>query len=282
VGGSRVLGGGLVDDSRAWLRIGADRGTRMEHEQKDPGALRSLSAAAQEAWRLSYLASLSESATEAMLEGCQEVRVPAGEVTRGGVPLMTRSQEVSITLVVAGVLRAYIHSAVGREVTVCHYERGDFAGLPRVLAASGWGHDRDAALTSLQALEAAHVVFVSRGRFRAALESMAETPIWRIIQQLADISMNANVLLATHMFTPVRVRLARQLLELAKRDDSRLVVLASQQELADAIGSVREVVSRNIVAFKSEGLVARSGRGLELLDLSTIYEIAHNDTTLSQ
>jgi CRP-like cAMP-binding protein len=50
------------------------------------------------------------------------------------------------------------------------------------------------------------------------------------------------------------------MLDLAERDAGQLVVAASQQDIADAIGSVREVVSRAVLWLRDEGLIRRSGR----------------------
>ena len=51
-----------------------------------------------------------------------------------------------------------------------------------------------------------------------------------------------------NMFLPVQARVARHLIDLASLQDDVLVVTAGHQEIADAIGSVREVVSRALGA----------------------------------
>ena len=69
----------------------------------------------------------------------------------------------------------------------------------------------------------------------------------------------------------VRQRVARHLLDLAVREDGVLVVRATQQDLADAIGSVREVVSRAVMGFREQGLLARSSEGLVVLDPAGLH-----------
>ena len=70
-------------------------------------------------------------------------------------------------------------------------------------------------------------------------------------------------------FATVRQRVARHLLDLAsdeQRGGTRLIARVSQQAMADAIGSVREVVVRAIGELRKEGLVATGSGGIEILD----------------
>jgi len=53
---------------------------------------------------------------------------------------------------------------------------------------------------------------------------------------------------------------AAQLFHRVDGDAGQLVVSASHRDIADAIGSVREVVSRAILWLRDEGLIRRSGR----------------------
>jgi CRP-like cAMP-binding protein len=62
----------------------------------------------------------------------------------------------------------------------------------------------------------------------------------------------------------MRQRVARHLLDLAVRESEGLVVYASHQNIADAIGSVREVVSRVLRELRADGLVDRAGERIIL------------------
>jgi CRP/FNR family transcriptional regulator len=46
----------------------------------------------------------------------------------------------------------------------------------------------------------------------------------------------------------------------------------SQQELADAVGSVREVVARTLRELRVEGIVATSTDSVVILDAQRLYE----------
>jgi CRP/FNR family transcriptional regulator, cyclic AMP receptor protein len=66
----------------------------------------------------------------------------------------------------------------------------------------------------------------------------------------------------------VRERTAAPLLELAapQRGTGLLELRMTQQALADAVGSVREVVSRTLNDLRSTGLIAISGSTITILD----------------
>jgi CRP/FNR family transcriptional regulator len=69
-------------------------------------------------------------------------------------------------------------------------------------------------------------------------------------------------------FATIRQRLARHLLDIAAEQQvgERLAAQASQEELAGAVGTVREVVVRILRDMRSEGLVRTSRGSVELLD----------------
>jgi CRP/FNR family transcriptional regulator len=67
-------------------------------------------------------------------------------------------------------------------------------------------------------------------------------------------------------FTTVRHRLAALLLRLAKRKGVRtargieFTITTSNQEVASHIGTVRELVSRNLSRFQAEGVIKLEGK----------------------
>jgi CRP/FNR family transcriptional regulator len=70
-------------------------------------------------------------------------------------------------------------------------------------------------------------------------------------------------------FTTVRQRVARHLLDLASQGMSgpaELRVLVSQRELADAVGTVREVVLRVLREFRAEGLIRTERDRIVIVD----------------
>jgi CRP/FNR family transcriptional regulator, cyclic AMP receptor protein len=80
-------------------------------------------------------------------------------------------------------------------------------------------------------------------------------------------------------FGTVRQRVAAHLLDLASDQQvpgGELVAAVSQQELADAVGSVREVVARVLRDFRLARLVATSADAVHLLDPAGLHEQTWN------
>ena len=77
-------------------------------------------------------------------------------------------------------------------------------------------------------------------------------------------------------FTTVRHRLASLLIRLARQQGKQtargltITLPASHQELAAQIGTVRELVSRNLSRFQAEGLLIIEGRDLVIRDLKAL------------
>jgi CRP/FNR family transcriptional regulator len=78
------------------------------------------------------------------------------------------------------------------------------------------------------------------------------------------------------VFGSVRQRVARHLLDIAAEHQRSSMLLApvSQQELADAVGTVREVVARVLRELRDEGLITTSRQGVALLDPAGLNRVA--------
>jgi len=77
-------------------------------------------------------------------------------------------------------------------------------------------------------------------------------------------------------FTTVRHRLAALLVKLAKASGKRvnggveITLPANNQELASQIGTVRELISRNLSRFQAEGMLKIEGRAVTVTDLKAL------------
>ncbi len=77
-------------------------------------------------------------------------------------------------------------------------------------------------------------------------------------------------------FTTVRNRLAAFLIRLARHEGTRvdagiaITLPGSNQELAAQIGTVRELVSRNLSRFQAEGFIQMEGRHVLIPDLKRL------------
>lgn len=194
-----------------------------------------------------------------LLDRLTVIRVPAGGVFyRPGEP-------VGVHLVADGLVRVAMSSEEGRQVTVRYARRGDVLGVPVTVAGS-------APVTAQAVMDA--VVVATRADVLPQLAQrdprvglwMAEELAARVHGLLQELAMNT--------FWPVRRRLARHLLDLAvdaQRGDE-LLVNATHQELADHIGSVREVVARTLASLRAEGLIRTEAGEIHMLDP---HQLAH-------
>jgi CRP/FNR family transcriptional regulator len=225
----------------------------------DDGASPLLEALARDGLRGGFLFAMPPAAVERLLGEAIRINVPAGS-------LVYREEESPrLLVVVTGLLRIFVSSTDGRQVTVRYARSGDVAGLALVVGGP--------APMSIQAMTGSLLVALRVETLRALLatdpavaRACAEELGHQVHQLLVDVAEQA--------FLPVRERLARQLLLLAARGPGRhLVVTASQQELADAIGSVREVVTRNLHQLQDERLVRVGRDGIQLLDPLRLSDI---------
>lgn len=79
-------------------------------------------------------------------------------------------------------------------------------------------------------------------------------------------------------FGSIRQRLARLLLETADESGAGTFLLpGTHQEVASRLGTVREVVSRNLGRFQVEGLIRTEGRQVEVLDRAGLLSEAETE-----
>jgi CRP/FNR family cyclic AMP-dependent transcriptional regulator len=210
--------------------------------------------------RSGFLLALPREAAERLLAEAIRINVPAGAVIYRG------DESPRLIVVITGMLRVFLTSADGRQVTVRYARGGDVAGLALVVGGP--------APMSIQAVTSSLVVALRVDALRALLatdpgvaRACAEELTRQLYRALDDISEQA--------FLSIRQRLVRHLLLLATAGaGGDLFVHASQQELADAIGSVREVVTRNLHQLHQAGLIDVSRDAVAIRDAVALTEIA--------
>jgi CRP-like cAMP-binding protein len=236
-----------------------------------------MSAVVAAAWRESFLGPLPPHVTEALLEDAQEVTVKAGVVFYRGAQ---HRETATIALVADGLVRTFLEGENGRQVTIRYAGPSDVVGAPAVVLA-GLGDAEaqvrwaDAGGQSIhgEALRDTLVLKLSPARF-VHLAKTEVSVAAAVATSLAHRAVESEQLLADGLFRSVRARVARHLMDLAVRQGDRLVVTAGHQEIADAIGSVREVVSRTLVGMREEGVVDRWGGQTVVLNPAAVHAIA--------
>jgi CRP/FNR family cyclic AMP-dependent transcriptional regulator len=177
-----------------------------------------------------------------------------------GVTVYTEADAERFGVIVRGLLRVYMHTSDGRQVTVRYARRGGLLGAPALVGGP--------APVFVQALTDSAVYFMDVAQVkRLAREDpavawvLAEESVHRLYDVLEELAGNT--------FATVRQRVVRHLLDLAASrpaDDGRLAVLVNQQELANSVGSVREVVARVLHELRAASLVRTSPGRVEILD----------------
>ena len=182
-----------------------------------------------------------------------------------GATVYRANSDPRAALVVAGLLRVYLTSPEGRQVTVRYARPGDVLGIAVLVGGP--------ASTSVQAVEPSSVFRISA---RALIAAARRDPrvSWAIAEELNRRLYEVLEQTAVNAFGSVRQRVAAHLLDLAsgrQRPGGRLVARVSQQELADAAGSVREVVARALRDLRVAGIVATAADRIEILDPARLY-----------
>ncbi|HYL37669.1 MAG TPA: Crp/Fnr family transcriptional regulator [Bryobacteraceae bacterium] len=128
---------------------------------------------------------------------------------------------------------------------------------------------------SAAALEKSELVFVSRRDFRALCLEHPEVAL-KVLQVVGARLRRLVGIIEELSFTTVRHRLISWLLRQAKTEGRpagrgfTFSLGASHQELAAQIGTVRELVSRNMARLQAQGLIEINGREVVIPDLESL------------
>jgi CRP/FNR family transcriptional regulator len=188
-----------------------------------------------------------------LLDGHTVIRAAAGGI------LYHPGEDAGVHVVAEGLLRVSMVSEEGRAVTVRYARRGDVLGVPVIVSGT--------APVYLQTVTDAVAVATRPGVLPRLAQRDPRVGLWladelaaRVDGLLQELAMNA--------FWPVRRRLGRHLLDLAVNEQQGQVLLvhASHQELADAVGTVREVIARTLAALRAAGYIRSQSGGIRLLD----------------
>jgi CRP/FNR family transcriptional regulator, cyclic AMP receptor protein len=237
------------------------------HFERMPMSLRITNPDAKQLQRL--LPGLTSDAVAELAANARQVTYRAGET------IMGERERWSPAVVAEGTLRLTIRSHDGREATLRLITRGDTLGLVAMFQPdyTSSGHER-----SVVAVERSTLVFfdsqtvmrVCRQHSVFALYLLRQTVEWG--GALVDAA-------GQFAFMSVRQRVAGYLLNIATAEPAgALVAPITQQQLANAIGSVREVVARTLRDLRCDGLVSVSRGRVAILDRDGLMRTAFDVT----
>jgi CRP/FNR family cyclic AMP-dependent transcriptional regulator len=166
-----------------------------------------------------------------------------------------------------GNVRIFKTSVEGREqVLTIEHAGNSIAELP---VFDGGNYPASAAAASECTL-----LFVSRNDFRTLCLEHPQVAL-KVLRVVGLRLRRLVGIIEELSFTTVRHRLAAMLLRLAREAGHRsgraqFELTVSNQELASQIGTVRELVSRNLSRFEAEGLIIADGKSITIPDLARL------------
>ena len=200
-----------------------------------------------------FLRGLPRGVAREIIDAGRVVVCPAGRL------VSTKRPRPGVAIVVDGLVRVFLESPRQRQVTVRYVRQWETLGLVQLLGAR--------IDVRMQAVTAATFLALSPRRVRSLAEQSATFAI-AIAEECAARTADAVEEIALLAFGSVRQQVARHLLDLATCDgpDGALMARVTQQEIADATGSVRVVVARALKELTKLGLTRSGPRGVIILD----------------
>lgn len=131
---------------------------------------------------------------------------------------------------------------------------------------------------SAQATLDTTLLFVSKREFRALILGHPEVGL-KVLKNTGSRLRRLVALIEELSFTTVRSRLMLLLVRLARTEGRHTergteVALPVNQDIASQIGTVRELVSRNLSRLQAEGLIRVDGKHVVIADLDALADAA--------
>jgi CRP/FNR family transcriptional regulator len=192
---------------------------------------------------------------DVLVSGAQRREVAAGSTLhRAG------DRERHVELVVQGLVRVHATAPDGRTLTIRYCRPGGLMGILSLYA------EPFVMPATTQAVVGSELLRIDPELVR----QLADRDVRVAKALLLELSERTAALTAEvggSAFSTVRQRVARHLLDLAtqRQRGSELNAQVSQQELADAVGNVREVVVRTLRELRHEGLLETRRGGIGVL-----------------
>ena len=175
---------------------------------------------------------------------------------------------VGLYVVESGHVRIFKSSANGREQVLSI--DGPGSSIAELPVFDGGNYP-----ASVTAIDDATLLFVSKQDFQALCLAHPQVAL-KVLRVVGARLRRLVGIIEELSFTTVRHRLASFLLRLAQKEGKRtpagveIALPVSNQELASQIGTVRELVSRNLSRLQSQGILKIDGRTVIISNLKAL------------
>jgi CRP/FNR family transcriptional regulator len=215
--------------------------------------------------QIPMLASLSPAELDALAERTLERRFAPGEV------LFREGEDCyGCFLLSQGSVKIFKTSPGGREIMLA--EEAAPSTVAEVPLFDGGPYP-----ATVSATDQVVAYLVSKHDFRQVCRQHPEVAL-KVLAVVGQRLRQMVGVVEAVSFGSVRQRLARALLEFGSQaGDSLFPLPATHQELASRLGTVREVISRNLSRFQSEGLLRLDKRHVQILDTEGLEREAETE-----
>lgn len=207
-----------------------------------------------------FLARLPYELIHELIQSAHSVSYPSGSI-------IETPARAGLALIVSGALRYYLSAADGRQLTVGYLGPGSVVGTVQKETATSI-RLQVIAPTRMLHLRAEHVQVLMQRR-----PDLMHALLDEAIQGL----LHSFRVLAASAFMTVRARVARDIVERAALSGplrAGMHLSVTHQSMADATGSVREVVARALRKLSREEVISTSGGGITVLDPHALTQAA--------
>jgi CRP-like cAMP-binding protein len=213
---------------------------------------------------IALFAALSESELQGLAQRAVEKRFAAGEM------LFWEGEDCAgIFLIIEGVVKIFRTSPGGREVMLSiETAPATVAELPLF--------DGGPYPASVRSVEAVVALFVNKNDFQQFCRQNPDVAL-KVLAVVGRRLRHLVGLVESITFGSVTQRLARLLLDASKDAGKDTFDLpATHQELASRLGTVREVVSRNLGRFRVQGLISIQDRQVQIVNRAGLQQEAES------
>jgi CRP/FNR family transcriptional regulator len=208
-----------------------------------------------------FISLLTESNRRRLLESSKRVVLPAGTIA-------LRPKGPSLSYVIeSGLARAFWSLPDGRQTTIAIIRPKEVVGATSTIGLAPW--------IFVQIITESTVLTLDRDMLRSLAASELDVSA-AISMHLAMRIRDAYRLIAVRSLGNIRERMAYDLLDRVAQSQlvvGRLEVAATHEDLADSIGSSREVMSRALRDLRAEGILETSSGLIRVLDPARLAAI---------